>query len=375
MAYNILKGAVQGSVDQYADQEIDGIKVFKNTISASVFYDTDAQSPCATMKDVAITHIEGARSGSVLTYDNGTSATAQFDLVYTEGALHTNKIKAQYLEGSAAGLHTLPPDRFSGKLSANVIEHGNGLTDVRGALQVRGNEGIKSTQKGLDISLHAHSGLSMRSKRLMVDPKSCLSITTDGQNLSDSDTLLVFDESRGATYNTTFANLCDSYLRAKLPQPAGPPGSIQFKNKKGFQSSTSLTYDAQEGVLNVGGETITESLKVARGIAMEGSVVMNIVTTTEKKYEVQPSDYTILTDTSAAPVTVILPPACNNEGRILIIKKINSNRYKLNSHGLKIEVKEGLIDFQAQLAVKNNYATRTVQSDGENWWLIGKVGS
>ena len=69
MAYNILKGAVQGSVDQYADQEIDGIKVFKNTISASVFYDTDAQSPCATMKDVAITHIEGARSGSVLTYD------------------------------------------------------------------------------------------------------------------------------------------------------------------------------------------------------------------------------------------------------------------------------------------------------------------
>jgi hypothetical protein len=47
MAYNMLKGAVEGSVDQYGDQEIDGIKVFKSTISASVFYDTDAQSPCA----------------------------------------------------------------------------------------------------------------------------------------------------------------------------------------------------------------------------------------------------------------------------------------------------------------------------------------
>ena len=37
MAYNVLKGAVEGSVDQHADQEIDGVKVFKSTISASVF--------------------------------------------------------------------------------------------------------------------------------------------------------------------------------------------------------------------------------------------------------------------------------------------------------------------------------------------------
>ena len=45
MAYNVLKGSVDGSVDQHADQEISWVKVFKNTISASVFYDTDAQSP------------------------------------------------------------------------------------------------------------------------------------------------------------------------------------------------------------------------------------------------------------------------------------------------------------------------------------------
>ena len=32
MAYNILKGTVDGSVDQHADQEIGGVKVFKNTI-------------------------------------------------------------------------------------------------------------------------------------------------------------------------------------------------------------------------------------------------------------------------------------------------------------------------------------------------------
>ena len=76
MAYNVLKGNVAGSVDQHADQEIDGVKVFKNTISASVFYDTDAQSPCATIKDVAITRIEGAARNSILTYNGGTTATA-----------------------------------------------------------------------------------------------------------------------------------------------------------------------------------------------------------------------------------------------------------------------------------------------------------
>ena len=59
MAYNVLKGKVEGSVDQHEDQEIGGVKVFKNTVSASVFWDTDAQSPCATMKDVAITKIQG----------------------------------------------------------------------------------------------------------------------------------------------------------------------------------------------------------------------------------------------------------------------------------------------------------------------------
>ena len=55
----IFKGTVDGSVDQHADQEINGVKVFKNTVSASVFWDTDAQSPCATLKDVGVRSVAG----------------------------------------------------------------------------------------------------------------------------------------------------------------------------------------------------------------------------------------------------------------------------------------------------------------------------
>ena len=375
MAYNILKGAVEGSVDQYADQEINGIKVFKSTISASVFYDTDAGSPCATIKDVAITEIQGGRHGALLTYDAGTKASAQHNLIYEEGALRTPKIVSRHIEGSGAGLYNIPPDQFSGKIAANSLEISHGLVDIRGAVQVKANNGIISTEAGLSVGLSANSGLSFRSKKLVVSPKNCLSINSDGQNLSDADTLLVFDESRGATYNTSLLNLCDSYLRAKLPQPAGAPGSIQIKSTKGFQSSANLTYDTKNDVLSIGGETITDTLKVGRTIELEGSVVMNITTTTEAKYDVQADDYTILADTSAHSVTVMLPPACNCRGRMLIIKKIHNDKYKLNSAPLKIRVKEGLIDFQTEITIKHTYATRTFQSDGDNWWVVSRVGS
>ena len=68
MAYNLFKGTVEGSVDQHGDQEISGIKIFKSTISASVFYDTDAQSPCATENNVALITIEQETQGGILVY-------------------------------------------------------------------------------------------------------------------------------------------------------------------------------------------------------------------------------------------------------------------------------------------------------------------
>ena len=83
MAYNVLKGNVEGSVDQHGDQEIDGVKVFKNTVSAATFYDTDAQSPCATENNVALKQLEGETSGGIIVYDTDkvarTSRFLRFD--------------------------------------------------------------------------------------------------------------------------------------------------------------------------------------------------------------------------------------------------------------------------------------------------------
>ena len=104
MAYNVLKGTVAGSVDQYGDQEIDGIKVFKNTISASVFYDTDAQSPCATLKDVPIQKLSGGTLNAMITYQGEREAKTEYNLTFDGTTLKTKEVRAERLFGSAEGL-------------------------------------------------------------------------------------------------------------------------------------------------------------------------------------------------------------------------------------------------------------------------------
>ena len=121
MAYNILKGVVEGSVDQHADQEIGGVKIFKNTISASVFFDTDAQSPCATMKDVAIVSIKGGSTNSVLICDKETGARSHHNFTYDGESLRVHTVKASLFEGDASGITKIPPDRFSAILLSMVL--------------------------------------------------------------------------------------------------------------------------------------------------------------------------------------------------------------------------------------------------------------
>ena len=94
MAYNVVKGSVEGTVNQHADQEISGKKVFKSTISASVFYDTEAQSYCATLKDVAIQKITGGSQNSILLMDKNHAATSSHKFRYVDDTLHVSKIIA-----------------------------------------------------------------------------------------------------------------------------------------------------------------------------------------------------------------------------------------------------------------------------------------
>jgi hypothetical protein len=374
MAYNVLKGNVEGSVDQHGDQEIDGVKVFKNTVSASVFWDTDAQSPCATMKDVAITKINGGTKGAFLLFEDDKTVKTHHNLTYEDGTLYARRIKALTFVGSAGGLDNIPADKFNAKIGAQFIEHSHGLHNVRGSLQVKPGDCVTVDEAGISIKVNNACGLSLKSGKLTIDPSKADPINRQGQNLSDNDLLLVSDISSNETKNTSLKNLYDGYLKLKVPHAAGPVGAVQIKGNTEFQSSAKLTYDISTNSLNVDGKVKTNSVEIDKKLVCQGAVYHNITKTSDKEYKVKDSDHTILCDSSNNKVKVRLPAPCNSTGRILIIKKANSDQYKLNSNVVEIHCEESKIDISDSVILKSNYSTRTLQSDGEAWYVINKIG-
>ena len=373
MAYNVLKGTVQGSVDQHADQEIDGVKVFKNTVSASVFWDTDAQSPCATMKDVAIAKINGGTKNALLLFEENGVARTYHNLTYKNDTLQATRVQAASFIGSGAGLKNIPTDKFSGEISANYLNYSQGLHNVRGDLQVKATDCIKVDEDGVGISLDSSAGLWLKSGKLTIDATKAEPINARGQNLSDNDLLIVSDISTNSTKNTTLKNLYDGYLKLKVPHAAGAKGQIQIKGTTDFESSPKLTYDLSNDTLKIEGKVKTKAVLVDK-LVCQGAVHHNIVKISDSTYQVSDDDYTILCDSSNNKVTVQLPPPCNNTGRVIVIKKANSDRYKLNSNVVEICCEESKIDISDSVTLKSNYSTRTLQSDGEAWMIINKIG-
>ena len=375
MAYNVLKGKVDGSVDQYGDQEIGGVKVFKSTISASVFYDTDAQAPCVTVKDLAVKKIAGASRNGILTYQGDAELRAHHGLTYDGETLQVHKVKAKYLVGSAVHMSDIPANKFHEKINAESINFGRGLHNVRKEIQVKVINGLEVDQDGVGISLSPTSGLSIRSKNLVVDPIKTEAINMRGQNLSDQDLLIVSDVSKGTTNSTTLKNLYDNYISFKMPRPSGNKNEIQFMGSNEFESTSNLSYDRQSNTLSVDGRIKTQNLKISSAVMCGGAVHHNINIISDPVYHVGPEDYTILCDSIKNKIKVVLPPAVNNDGRVLIIKKANANRLKLNSNTVEIHCEEGTIDINNTETLKMNYSSRTLQSNGENWWIIGTKGS
>jgi hypothetical protein len=326
------------------------------------------------MKDVAITDIKGRTRGGILTYDSIGTLKTSHAFTYIDNALNVKHINADTIAGSAEKLHSLPTNTFSGEIDANYLNYSQGLQNVRGALQVKTTDCISVEDEGVGIKLDSNSGLCIKRSKLAIDLTKSERINTRGQNLSDDDLLLVSDVSTGKTNNTTLKNLYDGYLSLKVPSASGPIGSIQIKGKSEFESCPKLNYNSSENVLNVEGKIKTNIIHANKKLVCHGAVYHNIVKTQDALYEVSDEDYTILCDSSENKIRVVLPPPCNTEGRVVTIKKVNSDKYKLNSNVVEICCEESKIDLSDSVILKSNYSTRTLQSDGEAWLIINKIG-
>ena len=375
MAYNVLKGKVEGSVDQYADQEIEGVKVFKNTVSASVFYDTDAGEACVTSKDVALTSITGGSKNSLITFQENKTGKAHHNLNFDGTVLNAPTINAKTIRASAENLTNIPTNAFNGVINAEYINFGAGISDIRGQLQLNLGAGLSADQEQVTLNLANDGGLALAGNKLTIDPAKAQPINAGGQNLSDNDVLLVSDISRGTVTSTTLSNLYQNYINSKIPHPAGSQDEIQLKGKRGFASSAKLTYDTASETLNVENNLKANSISINSTLSCSGAIIKNITTITQRNYEVKPSDYTIICDTVKSPINITIPPACNHIGRILIIKKSNTDKYNLRSYPVNIKTLEGTIDLSDEHLIKTNYSARTLQSDGTTWHIISSKGT
>ena len=381
MAYNVLSGIVSGSVDQHADQEIHGIKVFKNTISASVFYDTDAESPCATEKMVVFNkHIAGPKNGLV-TSKGGKVVQSHYNLTFDGKNLTTEVGVFQVLTGSGQGLWNVPAGKLMGKVPAKSIDFGDGLESLGPILKIKNGDGIISSEDGLSVDALTNGGVGFKDGKLSVNPENSLSITTQGQNIGDTDLLLAYDTTRNELRHTTFKNLYDGYLHLKVPKPGGPINSLQFKGQRGFVGDRELTYEPRNNTLSLKGKLETTNahvrgkLETTGDLEIKGALYKGIKMVKDDQYEIADNDHTVLVDTTTHKAIVTLPPPKDNQGRVLTIKKVHQNKYKLSSHVLTIKTRGGLIDFAKEISVKNNYSIRTFHSDGNNWWIINKSGT
>jgi hypothetical protein len=211
-----------------------------------------------------------------------------------------------------------------------------------------------------------------------------LDIQEKGQNISDGDLVVLQDMSRGDPRHSTMLNLYEGYIKQKVPHPAGPRNSLQYRGNKEFEGNPHLTFDPRSSTLSLKGDLASLNVDVSTRCTTHGDLEINgalfraIKTVSASKYNFDPSDNTVLFNTSNNKIVAVLPRAKDCPGRILTIKKIceDEHKYKVKAgYTLVIRSQGETIDFKGELSLTSNYSTRTLQSDGNKWWIINRSGS
>jgi|ETNvirnome_6_100_1030635.scaffolds.fasta_scaffold23747_1 hypothetical protein len=351
MAYNItndeVKKTQQTMLDKDTEQHIGGRKVFIGGIEAESFKFLTGEE----LKRPAIETINNDAAGRILISNGNKTATGTPHLEYKKGMLLCHRAHFDFLQGSAKLLKEIPATELKGKVPATTIP------------------------------LFERGGLSVRDNNLIVDFSNLFSIKIQGQTLSDADEMLLYDASHGELRKTTLKTLYHEYINSHIQHPGGGANNIQFRQGRSFGGSSNLTFDGGKNRLTLNGHMETTSIEVHETLHAKaamtcgGSVSAPIKTITESTYTVEPNDYTILADLSDVNITVCLPDPSVNEGRLLNIKTINTQKYILKSNTLTIKSTCGKIDLFDEITLKMNTSGRVLQSDGKNWWIIGTKGT
>lgn len=85
----------------------------------------------------------------------------------------------------------------------------------------------------------------------------------------------------------------------------------------------------------------------------------------QSPYEVQPDDEVLLVDATDGAVTVLLPIAIDNQGRVITIKKIDSS-----ANFVTVDGNGALLDSDPDFDLELEDEVIEVVGDGTAWWII-----
>lgn len=338
---------VDHAIDNFSDEKIGGQKIFTQTVIAEGYKLHDG----TLLKPVAVETIKNNRASGVLIANGDKTITAAANLAWDGHTLTGENLKFNNIYGSGENLIDLPAENLRGLVPAK-------------SLDLRKNGALAVEDDQLTLSFHTVGSIKM-----------------NGQTLADADSILVYDNSHNLIRKSTLQAFYKDYINSKIHHPSGEQNTLQFRKGSSFGSAPTLTFDPGQNLLNVHGQVSTLTLKASEQVQLDGPVLhssaqhQNITTVSQKDYKVGPDDYTILADTSANNVCVVLPDASTSRGRLLNIKAVHTEKYTLKGNVLTIKSAGGLIDLFEDVKLKMNTSSRCLQSDGENWWVINSRGS
>jgi hypothetical protein len=354
MAYNVTNDEVKKTqddlsekmLDKHSDQDVSGIKIFTDGVVAQSFALADG----TPLKPAAVESITNNKQGALLISNGDNTVTAAANLSHEKGILLGGHAIFTTIEASAKKLRDIPSAQLQGKLPLELVD------------------------------FHAGGALGAENNELTIDFENVSFINMLGQTLSDDDTMIVYDTSHSSLRKATLKNFYNTYINSKIHHPGGGKNSLQFKKGAGFGGSASLTFDDTKKTLGVQGDIQTFSVTTSKDATVNGTLVCNgaitqAITTVTNDYTVQDGDYTILADTTHNKVCLTLPNAASHAGRVLNIKMIHSSKYSLKTGPLTIDCVDGQLDYFDDIVLKMARSSRTLQSDGTNWWVINGRGS